>query len=81
MKIFILLLTYHKTRFNICSGDYILIYAQVVLSAIKFTLDVGLPRIVMDIGFKELHALLLSEDPCFATVGTIVDDILLSFLL
>ena len=36
----------------------------------------GLPRIVMDIGGKELHAFLLSEDPCFASVGTIVDDIL-----
>jgi hypothetical protein len=63
-------------RQSILGGDYILIYAQVVLSAIKFALDVGLPRIVMDIGCKELHAFLLSEDPCFAAVGPIVDDIL-----
>jgi hypothetical protein len=63
-------------RQSILGGDYILIYAQVVLSAIKFALDVGLPRIVMDIGCKELHAFLLSKDPCFAAVGPIVDDIL-----
>ena len=36
----------------------------------------GLPRIVMDISCKELHAFLLSEDPCFTAIGTIVDDIL-----
>jgi hypothetical protein len=37
-------------------GDYISIYAQVALTAIKFALDVGLSRIDMDIGCKELLA-------------------------
>ena len=57
-------------------GDHILIYAQVVLTAIKFAFDVGLPRIDMDIGCKELLAFLLSQDICLASVGTTVDDIL-----
>ncbi len=56
--------------------DYISIYAQVALSAIKFAFDVGLPRIDMDIGCKELLAFLLSEDICLASVGITVDDIL-----
>ena len=57
--------------------DKLQLQATVVLLAVKFAFDVGFRSLEVDLSFSELFHLLQSEGPCFASIGNIVDDILM----
>lgn len=58
-------------------GDKLQLQATVVLLAVKFAFEVGFRSLEVDLSFSELYHLLQSEGPFLASIGTLVDDILL----
>ena len=57
--------------------DKLQLQASVVLAAVKFAFDVGFRTMDVDISYNELYHLLQSDGPVLASIGTLVDDILL----
>ncbi len=51
------------------------VYAQALLLALDFAFNIGLRRLEVDVGNKELHGVLQKVGPCFAHMGVLVDDI------
>jgi hypothetical protein len=65
------------TQRMVSCDDKLQLQATVVLLAVKFAFDVGFRSLDVDLSFSELYHFLQSEGPCLASIGNIVDDILL----
>jgi hypothetical protein len=65
------------TQKLVSCDDKLQLQATVVLLAVKFAFDMGFRSLDVDLSFSELYHLLQSEGPCLASIGNIVDDILL----
>ena len=55
--------------------DKVQIHAMMVLKALKFSYDVGLRRLEVDLVCKDLFSMLNSDDICLAPIGNLVGDI------
>uniref|UniRef100_A0A2N9HU49 CCHC-type domain-containing protein n=1 Tax=Fagus sylvatica TaxID=28930 RepID=A0A2N9HU49_FAGSY len=56
-------------------GDSLQVHAHALLLALEFAFHIGLRRLEVDVGNKELLGLLTKSGPCLASVGVVVDDI------
>jgi hypothetical protein len=56
-------------------GDSLQVHAHALLLALEFAFHIGLRRLEVVVGNKELLGLLTKSGPCLASVGVVVDDI------
>ncbi len=56
-------------------GDALKVFAMVVLAALKFAHSIGLRRLEVELGNKELLGLIRMTTPCLAPIGVIIEDI------